>query len=60
MKKLAVAAIAALTMTLTPPEDPAPEPVGYGSCYEVQPICMNGRPPICVCDLQNYCFWACR
>ena len=32
---------------------------GYGSCYEAQPICIQGHP-ICLCNLQQYCLWACR
>lgn len=32
---------------------------GYGSCYEVPPICI-GTHPQCMCNQYNQCFWACR
>jgi len=32
---------------------------GYGTCYEAQPVCIQGHP-LCVCDRNNWCFWACR
>ena len=32
---------------------------GYGSCYEVKPICAYGQKAVCMCDQTNYCFWAC-
>lgn len=38
---------------------PPPEPTGYGSCYEPEPICLGGTQPVCVCDITNYCAWAC-
>jgi len=31
-----------------------------GSCYSVRPICLYPTTPICVCDIQMRCFWACR
>lgn len=36
-----------------------PQPQGVGSCYEVKPICLMGRP-VCLCDLNLQCSWACR
>lgn len=36
-----------------------PTPQGVGSCYEVKPICLMGRP-VCLCDLNLQCSWACR
>lgn len=36
-----------------------PEEQGYGSCYEVKPICIQGSPQ-CVCTVTQQCFWACR
>lgn len=37
----------------------APEPTGYGSCYEPKPICMYPTVPVCLCDWSDYCVWAC-
>ena len=37
----------------------APEESGYGSCYEVKPLCLQGKPA-CLCDYAMKCFWACR
>lgn len=38
---------------------PAPEPQGYGSCYELKPLCPPGQDPVCVCNTNNSCNWAC-
>lgn len=32
---------------------------GAGSCYEVQPICIQGKPQ-CMCTFALQCYWACR
>lgn len=53
MVVVVVLAIAGICMTTKEAE------AGYGSCYEVQPICI-GTQPVCMCNQQNYCFWACR
>lgn len=39
--------------TTTPPAE------GYGSCYEVQPLCMYPTHPYCACNARNYCQWIC-
>lgn len=32
---------------------------GYGSCYEVRPLCQYPTHPLCVCNANNYCQWIC-
>lgn len=32
---------------------------GYGSCYEVRPLCQYPTHPYCVCNARNYCQWIC-
>ena len=36
-----------------------PAKADVGSCYSVQPVCMQGRPA-CVCDYAMNCYWSCR
>lgn len=36
-----------------------PAPSGYGSCYEVQPLCQYPTHPFCACNARNYCQWIC-
>ena len=55
MKAIALMVVSTVFAVLTSTSSEA----GYGSCYEVQPICIQGHPA-CVCDRNNNCFWACR
>ena len=57
MKKFIVCLmVASITVVLVATNEAS---AGYGSCYEVQPICI-GTHPVCMCNQNNYCFWACR
>jgi hypothetical protein len=48
-------ALVAVVLSAEPPAS-----AGYGSCYEVRPICMAPQAALCMCDQTNYCFWVCR
>jgi hypothetical protein len=51
---LAVALLATLAVCLA-----TQAKADIGSCYSPKPVCI-GTHPVCICDITQNCWWACK